>query len=192
MSSAVSYVQQLAHPRVGGENERGGVIVCHVVWLIPAWAGKTSRTSASHAAPRAHPRVGGENAFQAAKRVAARGSSPRGRGKRDLCRADGQVTGLIPAWAGKTPYVATVSHIPRAHPRVGGENLAGGVRCIAGLRLIPAWAGKTCSRRSRKQSCPAHPRVGGENCGRVAGVAWRWGSSPRGRGKPSLVWSGEA
>ena len=90
-----------AHPRVGGENTvrtsrtetfkgsspRGRGKLGYnrdyglYVRLIPAWAGKTAWTSAkSHLSP-AHPRVGGENAFQAAKKVAARGSSPRGRGK---------------------------------------------------------------------------------------------------------------
>ena len=70
-----------AHPRVGGENERGCEWADRLpgssprgrgkptaarqpiarVGLIPAWAGKTtSDASALHAAP-AHPRVGGEN-----------------------------------------------------------------------------------------------------------------------------------
>ena len=90
-----------AHPRVGGENivrsfrsigragssprgrgkRRFQVSAWSVVRLIPAWAGKTSRTSVSHAAPRAHPRVGGENAIIAPSRRASSGSSPRGRGK---------------------------------------------------------------------------------------------------------------
>ena len=73
-----------AHPRSRGENIgapvglRGGFgsspltrgkpdCACQLVevWrLIPAHAGKTSRTSVSHAAPRAHPRSRGENMVQ--------------------------------------------------------------------------------------------------------------------------------
>ena len=70
-----------AHPRAGGENDgacntvhgssgssprgrgklRSRAAALRASRLIPARAGKTSRTSASHAAPRAHPRAGGEN-----------------------------------------------------------------------------------------------------------------------------------
>ena len=56
--------------------------------------------------------------------------------------------------------------------------------------LIPARAGKTCRCRHPHRAAPAHPRAGGENPG-----AW-WlpvvagGSSPRGRGKPSVSGDG--
>ena len=49
--------------------------------LIPAHAGKTNLHYASCTMYRAHPRSRGENAFQNAKKVAARGSSPLTRGK---------------------------------------------------------------------------------------------------------------
>ena len=91
--------------------------------------------------------------------------------------------GLIPAWAGKTLIKRVSNEPPRAHPRVGGENLSTTV--IPGVangssprgrgkpvydgdpwrgeRLIPAWAGKTSSNRTGSVRCGAHPRVGGEN-----------------------------
>ena len=50
--------------------------------LIPAHAGKTSRTSVSPAAPRAHPRSRGENTWGRCPRSACSGSSPLTRGKR--------------------------------------------------------------------------------------------------------------
>ena len=70
--------------------------------LIPAHAGKTHGSAALRPSRAAHPRSRGENAFQAAKKVAARGSSPLTRGK--LLELDGLAPerGLIPAHAGKT------------------------------------------------------------------------------------------
>ena len=85
------------------------------------------------------------------------------RGKRRGGRDDGQDPGLIPAYAGKTPFCRRRPTIPRAHPRVCGENIAdrdgdstrlgssprmrGKLSCIARallcMGLIPAYAGKT-------------------------------------------------
>ena len=114
------------------------------------------------------------------------------------------MSGLIPAWAGKTAQAHCGPRRSRAHPRVGGENETATTlteeqlgssprgrgkpvrasRCLARLGLIPAWAGKT--RRSDHGRCDraAHPRVGGENTPRAPRPPGRWGSSPRGRGKP--------
>ena len=51
------------------------------------------------------------------------GSSPRGRGKL-LSQMDWQIIQrLIPAWAGKTRDEGAATASPRAHPRVGGENI---------------------------------------------------------------------
>ena len=91
--------------------------------------------------------------------------------------------GLIPAWAGKTCAWMSSRIRPKAHPRVGGENLGGSVDVIEPLgssprgrgkretpawrwcrcRLIPAWAGKTKGRSRLGSWDEAHPRVGGEN-----------------------------
>ena len=75
------------------------------------------------------------------------------------------MSGLIPAWAGKTAQAPNGEERPRAHPRVGGENTSGGLHpcwdpgssprgrgkprlvSVENSRsgLIPAWAGKTTS-----------------------------------------------
>ena len=73
--------------------------------------------------PWAHPRVGGENPLASTWRRAPAGSSPRGRGKLVVVCVRCLRIGLIPAWAGKTKDGAGVTSTPRAHPRVGGENL---------------------------------------------------------------------
>ena len=111
-----------AHPRVGGENygqqcaelfalgssPRGRGKPHRTVGgarppgLIPAWAGKTPQATYPIPGTRAHPRVGGENPYAASNDQDPKGSSPRGRGKRELFGADAERRGLIPAWAGKT------------------------------------------------------------------------------------------
>ena len=174
-----------AHPRSRGENRPGQRGVLHRVGsspltrgkrvlratghgihgLIPAHAGKTDAWTRGAENLRAHPRSRGENAFQAAKKVAARGSSPLTRGKLDADRGSRGRGQLIPAHAGKTVVPAVVGEAGRAHPRSRGENqikrsglsqtkgsspLTRGKRGEAGrddprAGLIPAHAGKTNS-----------------------------------------------
>ena len=93
------------------------------------------------------------------------------------------MSGLIPAWAGKTAQAPNGEERPRAHPRVGGENTSGGLHpcwdpgssprgrgkhqglsdLVGVFGLIPAWAGKTTSDGPTMRAERAHPRVGGEN-----------------------------
>ncbi len=53
-------------------------------------------------------------------------------------------------------------------------------------RFIPAWAGNTLGRYPRQQTVAVHPRVGGEHGGTMMRMPYTGGSSPRGRGTPSL------
>ena len=70
--------------------------------LIPAHAGKTRRGRRHREADGAHPRSRGENSGSHPSRNIRMGSSPLTRGKRFTVGGDAQVTGLIPAHAGKT------------------------------------------------------------------------------------------
>ena len=132
-----------AHPRVGGENAGFGRVspwssgssprgrgkrdrltdrTAHE-GLIPAWAGKTHSRRCGPDRRPAHPRVGGENPLGGPVVNHDVGSSPRGRGKRRMGHESIQTTGLIPAWAGKTPGPGRCGGRTPAHPRVGGENI---------------------------------------------------------------------
>ena len=131
--------------------------------LIPAWAGKTPLLDPTSCNSGAHPRVGGENLAHCRLRLVQGGSSPRGRGKRLVEFLSGDLTRLIPAWAGKTWPASTQARRSGAHPRVGGENSVVLSRRLSApgssprgrgklntyiasnlpLGLIPAWAGKT-------------------------------------------------
>ena len=172
-----------AHPRVCGENV--GILASYhrPLWLIPAYAGKTSATVA----------ISPSDA----------GSSPRMRGKPQPAVNQRWRGGLIPAYAGKTwPRTGRPRGVS-AHPRVCGENSFVSARNSASrgssprmrgkpqkvhqsnryLRLIPAYAGKTVDSRARRPACRAHPRVCGENCCEPPPEAATAGSSPRMRGK---------
>ena len=73
-----------------------------VLGLIPAHAGKTSRSTTSGGCATAHPRSRGENSSEAGDEKGATGSSPLTRGKLRLVSTWPEKAGLIPAHAGKT------------------------------------------------------------------------------------------
>ena len=90
--------------------------------LIPAHAGKTSRSPSTRDGPSAHPRSRGENLDKGASGLMASGSSPLTRGKPTVFNGDVWNRRLIPAHAGKT-RTRTLTTPPRtAHPRSRGEN----------------------------------------------------------------------
>ena len=70
--------------------------------LIPAHAGKTTRTPTISPISRAHPRSRGENVRRSGNRVTSVGSSPLTRGKLHARFFEGLYRRLIPAHAGKT------------------------------------------------------------------------------------------
>ena len=91
--------------------------------LIPAHAGKTSRSPSRRPPTEAHPRSRGENEALAASDATDKGSSPLTRGKRSP-RATLMVrVRLIPAHAGKTRHPHGGGARARAHPRSRGENI---------------------------------------------------------------------
>ena len=171
--------------------------------IIPARAGKTSRTTSASGSATDHPRACGENALPWSCSEPPLGSSPRVRGK--PCAGAGRVhlPRLIPARAGKTWSGVSQEMRRSAHPRACGENPAdlggepgdGGSsprvrgkqsacsRSEARRRLIPARAGKTRPARPKGAARPAHPRACGENLVPSYRSQHREGSSPRVRGK---------
>ena len=153
-----------AHPRAGGENclSQGGqlrsvgssprwrgkparsFVLLEKSRLIPALAGKTSKSESFEISSTAHPRAGGENLFRAREIAGGAGSSPRWRGKRATLAARVETPRLIPALAGKT-LQARAGHQPRpAHPRAGGENNASSTLPASNGGSSPRWRGKLC------------------------------------------------
>ena len=155
---------------------------------------------------RAHPRACGENGGDDGGDLIPNGSSPRVRGKLVAAHRVRAVRGLIPARAGKTPWLGLRVSVSAAHPRACGENLTfvvrprgregssprvrGKRRCGWptgwGPRLIPARAGKTNGARGWSGGDWAHPRACGENRSTSHLPNVLGGSSPRVRGKRPL------
>ena len=116
------YSHPEAHPRSRGENgqlvqrpfgaegssplTRGkrpfGLVARLIPRLIPAHAGKTSRTHRQVTSYAAHPRSRGENPCPRCWTSACHGSSPLTRGKPARASLSRSGLGLIPAHAGKT------------------------------------------------------------------------------------------
>ena len=171
--------------------------------LIPAHAGKTSRSRRDGKSWRAHPRSRGENGTRSDLAYVTEGSSPLTRGKRGARDHRRGQAGLIPAHAGKTKPSAYQTARCTAHPRSRGENvfqvmriwprsgsspLTRGKLAVGVFRwflagLIPAHAGKTAHGLSPRLVDWAHPRSRGENtvCSFTPGMSG--GSSPLTRGK---------
>ena len=78
------------------------VQMLHVIWLIPAHTGKTSKSRTARRLGAAHPRSRGENESSRIKGKKLGGSSPLTRGKQDDADDDRERGRLIPAHAGKT------------------------------------------------------------------------------------------
>ena len=175
--------------------------------LIPAHAGKTSRSASAPGPRAAHPRSRGENSIRVHPITYGLGSSPLTRGKPSVLVSSSMMCRLIPAHAGKTTSFMGVPVAVGAHPRSRGENesaeavaccgvgsspLTRGKRlvclgCVPGGRLIPAHAGKTQSTRRRFLTSRAHPRSRGENLIARARASRVTGSSPLTRGKHWLL-----
>ena len=132
----------------------------------------------------AHPRAGGENVLHDRPPRRARGSSPRGRGKRLRPSCRGSRQRLIPARAGKTHRPRTARRRRWAHPRAGGENVQQLPSRIMSVGSSPRGRGKPRMVTGSPPRLSAHPRAGGENSSRAVRPFASTGSSPRGRGKP--------
>ena len=135
--------------------------------------------------------------------MAAYGSPPRARGKGHLVFLAGDLVGITPACAGKSPAFPVWSLRRWDHPRMRGEKFE--IDTPAGLRagspphargkglcqqpgafcfgITPAYAGKSIPARPGCRCCRDHPRVRGEKLSRPAGERCNGGSPPRARGK---------
>ena len=138
------YCQDVAHPRVCGENSEKSETMPPIAGssprvrgkprvldklpprtgLIPACAGKTQRSDTQQSCQSAHPRVCGENVTRFTRCFAMVGSSPRVRGKPARAGLGRALPGLIPACAGKTIRRFAPARPQPAHPRVCGENIS--------------------------------------------------------------------
>ena len=151
--------------------------------IIPAYAGNTPVPCFVDLRFRDHPRVCGEHAVHVPKTVFRLGSSPRMRGTLNMLCELWRDGGIIPAYAGNTPWKRPPHRFERDHPRVCGEHsfltksdlvpsgssprMRGTLLAVVENRIedgiIPAYAGNTTALEVLTTSCGDHPRVCGEH-----------------------------
>ena len=189
-------------PRGRGKERHETPVLCGG-GITPAWAGKRTVGSTAGKEHGDHPRVGGEKFRGDTGQKCRQGSPPRGRGKVcDFYRELG-VSGITPAWAGKSDTLLSGGKVSQDHPRVGGEKRflylrrtstegsppRGRGKAPSKFRvgafpwITPAWAGKSCIGLAARPAPWDHPRVGGEKTLNTVSMKPPKGSPPRGRGK---------
>ena len=161
--------------------------------FIPARAGNTASSRSSDGITAVHPRAGGEHTDSSPAETSGSHEAPR----------------FIPARAGNTSMCRSFSGSPGSsvHPRAGGEHPDGSIATAfnAGSsprgrgtpmwasprrifsRFIPARAGNTSTVPLAQSNPAVHPRAGGEHRLNTSADVKNTGSSPRGRGTPSLA-----
>ena len=210
------------HPRVCGEhlsaamaevNEAGSSprmrgapdtkpISQHIIRIIPAYAGSTLHGLSDRWAQEDHPRVCGEHQLLDVSCHPHNGSSPRMRGAPRARPLPAWRQWIIPAYAGSTSDLRTLTAIFGDHPRVCGEHtlLLGLLAVLLGssprmrgartqvrnyhhvYRIIPAYAGSTSQLSIAAPHRQDHPRVCGEHTIFLPELHRISGSSPRMRG----------
>ena len=143
-----------------------------------------------------------EHPFQSRTMRVKAGSSPRMRGTRFSGSFFLLFIGIIPAYAGNTPFGFRGGGIVWDHPRVCGEHIdtkdgrmmttgssprMRGTQCLMHfvlhlLGIIPAYAGNTMVATAVACAVWDHPRVCGEHRTNATGADDQKGSSPRMRG----------
>ena len=89
--------------------------------ITPAYAGKSEAVHRPHKKGKDHPRVCGEKENRMTLKDYHKGSPPRMRGKGNLLVCYRVVSGITPAYAGKSFFSTTQSRCTQDHPRVCGE-----------------------------------------------------------------------
>ena len=174
-----------------------------LVWVTPAYAGKSTASRQPACARRDHPRVCGEKTPDASSTTKSIGSPPRMRGKALGTRPTTSGTGITPAYAGKS--LPPCGSLPAGwdHPRVCGEKCFGVICSIHFIGspprvrekehvlhtdvqlagITPACAGKSHGLPTAAQGGWDHPRVCGEKPREFRQLHAIPGSPPHVRGK---------
>ena len=159
----------------GGENR-----------ITPAGAGKTKSCSCGVFVGKDHPRRCGENYDSVAAWIAAAGSPPQVRGKRNRKRTDRRINRITPAGAGKTSPGCFGWGLTWDHPRRCGENSDRIMQLSVPVRITPAGAGKTYCNTVTISKIQDHPRRCGENASLELTADEVEGSPPQVRGKQTI------
>ena len=210
------------HPRIRGEHAvgvghartldgssphtRGAPFGVHAhtqrAGIIPAYAGSTSTACVVSIAFPDHPRIRGEHSRAFRRRATDDGSSPHTRGAPRQLGRRWALLGIIPAYAGSTTILVSLSFREWDHPRIRGEHddphdtrildegssphTRGAPRLPQAyppyMSIIPAYAGSTGRAGSPGEAKADHPRIRGEHKSEANRSLRAQGSSPHTRG----------
>ena len=137
------------HPRVCGEHQKALMEYVRRSGSSPRVRGALCSTGRLTISARDHPRVCGEHAMCSDASGARVGSSPRVRGARSYVESRNSPVGIIPACAGSTVGLRSLTRSRWDHPRVCGEHQhdQGGYKRQGGSS--PRVRGAPVRRRSR-------------------------------------------
>ena len=136
------------HPRACGEQASAGVALgaaagssprmrgtgprqsppCPRIRFIPAHAGNSDLLTCWHVSSPVHPRACGEQPRWETSKRSPSGSSPRMRGTGPIATSDTEAVRFIPAHAGNSRSISSVTVLTPVHPRACGEQITGGHR----------------------------------------------------------------
>ena len=150
--------------------------------IIPAYAGSTVHARAGQRLISDHPRIRGEHDLVHSDGILKPGSSPHTRGALHLMDLDGENYGIIPAYAGSTPWTSFAPSPYADHPRIRGEHSPRAPEPRPAQGSSPHTRGARNAGRERKRRARDHPRIRGEHRLRPAGSRGVLGSSPHTRG----------
>ena len=153
--------------------------------IIPAYAGSTPASLPPAARVADHPRIRGEHSMPLPYSMRPRGSSPHTRGARRGAEEALDRDGIIPAYAGSTPFTAAPPRTVRDHPRIRGEHSRRTDRCPYPTGSSPHTRGApTWTRWTTSISGGSSPHTRGAPTRRPRMSMPFSGSSPHTRGAP--------
>ena len=138
-------------------------IALPVLGIIPACAGNSLPELASTLRSRDHPRVCGEQRGGNHRNTIGMGSSPRVRGTVVDSIASTPDVGIIPACAGNSGGVLTISGSVEDHPRVCGEQPVCGLVTIITVGSSPRVRGTAGGSRIKRTQCGIIPACAGNS-----------------------------
>ena len=204
--SAEIFIGDKDHPRLCGEKLIARSMYSPIMGSPPPMRGKACGVLSKRDMIRDHPRLCGEKQRLAIVTGSRAGSPPPMRGKVFDQIDQKQLSGITPAYAGKSNYSLLRKTAARDHPRLCGEKqpqslpqavIRGSPPPMRGKAIrndflavrdgiTPAYAGKSFRTGCFFCSVWDHPRLCGEKWDDAGRADWNIGSPPPMRGKEAM------
>ena len=176
---------------------------CLSLGITPAYAGKRETGSRRKPAERDHPRLCGEKLHITECFCNNQGSPPPMRGKDSGEILFQPLSGITPAYAGKSSLCHHQFAFPKDHPRLCGEKIRNVLSCsrpsgshppmrgkvyvrcsvVPAARITPAYAGKSVYSILQYHHATDHPRLCGEKLANDPDIPPEVGITPAYAGK---------